>query len=52
MICNIASDLSTKATVWTVTNLASGRFVQCVPAHLVPQAMRQLGRSSASSVAK
>jgi hypothetical protein len=47
MICNIASDLSTKATVWTVTNTSTGRFVQCVPAHLVPQAMRQLTRSVA-----
>jgi hypothetical protein len=47
MICNIASDLSTKATVWTVTNTSTGRFVQCVPAHLVPQAMRQLERSVA-----
>lgn len=44
MICNIASDLSTKVTVWTVTDPASGRFVQCVPAYLVPQAMRQLER--------
>lgn len=50
MICNIASDLSTKATVWTVTNPGNGRFVQCVPAHLVPQAMRQLGRDNSSPV--
>jgi hypothetical protein len=44
MICNVASNLATKTLVWTVTDLASGRFVQCVPAHLVPQAMRQLQR--------
>jgi hypothetical protein len=48
MICNIASDISTKAPVWTITHLASGRFVQCVPAHLVPQAMRQLELSVVS----
>lgn len=44
MICNIASDISTKATVWTVTNPANGRFIQCVPAHQVSVAMRQLER--------
>jgi len=42
MICNIASDISTKATVWTVRNLATGRYIQCVPAHKVALAMRQL----------
>ncbi len=52
MICNIASDIVTRATVWTVTNHATGRFVQCVPAYKVPQAMRQLERGSASPVAK
>jgi hypothetical protein len=52
MICNIASDIHTKSLVWTVTNHATGRFVQCVPAHKVPQAMRQLERGSASPVAK
>jgi hypothetical protein len=44
MICNIASDIVTKAPVWTVTNHATGRFVQCVPAHKVALAMRQLER--------
>ncbi len=44
MICNVASDISTKATVWTVTNTATGRFIQCVPAHKVALAMRQLER--------
>ncbi|MGA1753423.1 MAG: hypothetical protein ACO395_08750 [Pontimonas sp.] len=42
MICNIASDIVTKATVWTVTDHATGRFIQCVPAHKVRGAMRQL----------
>jgi hypothetical protein len=42
MICNIASDISTKATVWTVTNTSTGRYIQCVPAHKVALAMRQL----------
>ena len=44
MICNIASDISTRATVWTVTNHATGRYIQCVPAYKVALAMQQLGR--------
>lgn len=44
MICNIASDIVTKSNVWTVTNPANGRFIQCVPAHQVNAAMRQLER--------
>ena len=44
MICNISSDIVTKATVWTVTNPSNGRFIQCVPAYKVPAAMRQLDR--------
>jgi hypothetical protein len=42
MICNLASDISTKSTVWTVTDITTGRYIQGVPTHLVPQAMRQL----------
>ena len=42
MICNVASDISTKQLVWTVTDISTGRYVQCVPAYLVPQVMRQL----------
>lgn len=42
MICNIASDIVTRSTVWTVTNHETGRFIQCVPAHQVAVAMRQL----------
>lgn len=42
MICNIASDISTRGLVWTVTNHSTGRYIQCVPAHLVAKAMRQL----------
>lgn len=53
MICNVASDINTKATVWTVTNPRNGRFIQCVPAYKVPAAMRQLERPvDARSVAK
>jgi hypothetical protein len=44
MICNVASDLSTKQLCWTVSNRANGRFIQCVPAHQVALAMRQLTR--------
>jgi hypothetical protein len=43
MICNQASCLATRQPVYTVTNLASGRFIQCVPIHLVAKAMAQLG---------
>lgn len=43
MICNVASDISTKAIVWTVTN-SDGRFIQCVPAYKISAAMRQLER--------
>ena len=42
MICNLASDISTRATVWTVTDHVTGRFIQGVPAHKVPAAMNQL----------
>ena len=49
MICNIASDLSTKTTVWTVTNPVNGRFIQCVPAHQVRLAMQQLERPAPRS---
>lgn len=49
MICNIASDLNTKVTVWTVTNPANGRFIQCVPAHQVSAAMRQLERPAVAN---
>lgn len=42
MICNLSSDLSTKATVWVVRDIASGSFIQGVPAHKVQVAMRQL----------
>jgi hypothetical protein len=44
MICNIATDISTKTIAWTVTDIETGRFIQCVPAHMVPQAMRLLQR--------
>lgn len=44
MICNPASDISTKQLVWTVSNHANGRFIQCVQAHQVALAMQQLGR--------
>ena len=44
MICNVASDISTKQLTWVVRNLTTGRYVQCVPAPFVPQAMRQLER--------
>jgi len=47
MICNIASDISTKAIVWTVTNPANGRFIQCVPAHKVSAAMHQIEHPAA-----
>jgi hypothetical protein len=44
MICNVASDIVTRAAVWTVTNHSTGRYIQCVPAHQVAKAMRQLER--------
>ena len=49
MICNVASDLATKALVWTVRDLVTGRYVQCVPAYKVPVAMRQLQLKRISS---
>jgi hypothetical protein len=42
MICNLASDISTKSTVWTITDLRTGRWVECVPAHKIARVMRQL----------
>ena len=42
MICNLASDIATKTIVWVVRDIASGSFIQGVPAHKVPLAMRQL----------
>jgi hypothetical protein len=42
MICNIASDLSTKQLVWTVRDLSNGRYIQGLPAHKVPDALRRL----------
>jgi hypothetical protein len=42
MICNIASDLSTKTLTWVVRDIVTGRYIQCVPAYKVPAAMRQL----------
>lgn len=42
MICNIASDIRTRGLVWTVRNLHTGRYIQCVPAYKVPAALRQL----------
>jgi hypothetical protein len=42
MTCNLASDLASQAVVWTVTDHVTGRFIQGVPAHKVPAAMRQL----------
>jgi hypothetical protein len=42
MICNISTDISTKQLVWVVRNLDTGRYIQCVPAHKVQVAMRQL----------
>ena len=49
MICNIASDISTKQLAWTVTNPANGRFIQCVPAHQVRLAMLQLERPAVAN---
>lgn len=45
MICNIASDISTRLIVWTVTDLSTGRYIECVPSHLVSQTMYQLNSS-------
>ncbi len=42
MTCNLASDLGTKTITWVVTDHVTGRFIQGVPAHKVPAAMRQL----------
>jgi hypothetical protein len=42
MICNLSSDIATKSIVWVVTDITTGRYIQGVPAHKVPLAMRQL----------
>lgn len=42
MLCSVASELTSRQLVWTVTNLTTQRFIQCVPAHLVTKAMAQL----------
>ena len=42
MVCNLASDIVTKSIVWVVRNIATGQYIQGVPAHQVPGAMRQL----------
>ena len=42
MICNLASDIATKSITWVVRDIASGSFIQGVPAYKVPVAMRQL----------
>ena len=42
MICNIASDISTKATVWTVTNPSNGRFIPVSYTHLTLPTNREV----------